>query len=121
MRTGVMRPHFKAFLPKLHNGIISVYRTIDLNGSEIEAIGAQYVGNPEHPLKGHCCQPAREFFSEGLDIVSHPTPHLRHANVSGWNNDPLNRLIAKKLAEKASLTIYAVPSALPQSAIQPKQ
>jgi hypothetical protein len=106
MRPGLGRPHFKAYLPRLPDGHISVYRTIDMASADIAALGAQYVGKPESPLKGHCDLIAGEFFDRELNIESDPTPHERHANVHGWTSEPRNRIVARKLADKAQLTVY---------------
>lgn len=106
MRLGLQRPHFNAYMPQVADGDISVYRTMDLSNADIEVLGAQHVGTPANPLKGHCCLSADAIFGEGLNIVSAPNPHRRHANVTGWVNDPKNRLIARKLAELAKLTVY---------------
>lgn len=97
-------------MPQVADGDISVYRTMDLGDADIQALGAQHVGKPASPLKGHCCLSADAFFSEGLNIVSAPNPHPRHANVTGWVNDPKNRIIARKLAGLASLTVYVSPN-----------
>ena len=106
MRPGLQRPHFTAYMPQVADGDISVYRTMDLSDADIEALGAQHVGKPANPLKGHCCLSADAIFGEGLNIVSAPNPHPRHANVTGWVNDPKNRIIARKLADLARLTVY---------------
>ena len=106
IRPGLGRPHFNAYLPRVQNGDISVYRTDDLSTADIEVMGAAYVGNTSSPLKGHCDLLASDFFAESLNIESVPTPHERHANAVGWMTDPKNRIIAKKLADRATLTIY---------------
>ena len=106
MRPGMGRPHFSAYLPRVENGDISVYRTSHLTVAEIAALGAAYVASPDIALKGHSDLQAPEFFAEGLNILSAPNPHERHANVTGWTIDPKNRIIAKKLADKATLTMY---------------
>ena len=106
MRPGLQRPHFTAYMPQVADGDISVYRTMDLRDADIEALGAQHVGKPASPLKGHCCLSAYAIFSEGLNIVSAPNPHPRDANVTGWVNDPKNRIMARKLADLARLTVY---------------
>lgn len=108
LRRGIGRPHFAAFLPRLPDGEISVYRTLGLTQADVIDIGGRFVGRPELPLRGHCCLVAQDFFAEGLDVVSAPNPHERHANVSGWTADPKNRVIAKKLADKATLVGYEV-------------
>ena len=74
--------------------------------ADVAALGVQYVGRPQSPLKGHCDLAAAEFFHEGLNIESAPSPHERHANVKGWTSDPRNRIVARKLADKALLTVY---------------
>jgi hypothetical protein len=74
--------------------------------ADIVDLGARYVARPELSLKGHCSLTAQDLFVEGLDVVSAPNPHERHANVCGWTSDPKNRIIARKLADKASLVAY---------------
>ena len=106
LRRGIGRPHFAAFLPRLPGGEISVYRTLGLAQPDVIDMGARFVGRPELPLRGHCSLEAQDLFVEGLDVVSAPNPHERHANVSGWTADPKNRIIAKKLADKATLVAY---------------
>lgn len=106
LRRGIGRPHFAAFLPRLHDGDISVYRTRGMAKADIVDLGARFVARPELPLKGHCSLIAQDLFVEGLDVVPAPDPHKRHANVCGWTADPKNRIIAKKLAEKATLVVY---------------
>lgn len=106
MRLGLGRPHFNAYMPRVPNGEISVYRTSDLPVNDIQALGAEYVGTADSPLKGHCDLLANDLFAEALNVVSAPTPHIRHANVIGWAMDPKNRIIAKKLADKATLAVY---------------
>lgn len=106
LRRGIGRPHFAAFLPRLPDGDISVYRTLGLEQADTIDLGARFVGKPEQPLRGHCVLDALDFFAEGLDVVPAPDPHERHANVRGWTADPKNRIIAKKLADKATLVAY---------------
>lgn len=102
------RPHFAAFLPRLQDGDISVYRTLGMAKEEVVDLGARFVARPELPLKGHCSLTAQALFVEGLDVVPAPNPHERHANVRGWTADPKNRIIARKLADKATLVVYEV-------------
>jgi hypothetical protein len=106
LRRGIGRPHFAAFMPRLQDGDISVYRTLGMAKADIIDLGARFVGRPDLPLKGHCSLAAQDLFVEGLDVVPAPDPHERHANVCGWTADPKNRIIAKKLADKASLVAY---------------
>jgi len=106
LRRGIGRPHFAAFLPRLHDGDISVYRTLGMAKADIVDLGARFVAGPELPLKGHCSLTAQDLFVKGLDVVPAPDPHERHANVCGWTADPENRIIAKKLADKATLVVY---------------
>lgn len=101
------RPHFSAYMPRVPDGDISVYRTIGMAPVDVAGLGAQYVGRPEFPLKGHCDLAAGEFFSERLNIEWVPIPHERHANVKGWTSDPKNRIVARRLADKAKLTAYS--------------
>ena len=106
MRPALGRPHFSAFLPRLPDGDISVYRTAGLGVSEISDIGVQYVASAEAPLNGSCDLLAAAFFDQALRIESVPIPHERHANVTGWTVDARNRIVARKLADKATLTVY---------------
>ena len=106
LRSGIGRPHLAAFLPRLHDGDISVYRTLGMAKADIVDLGARFVARPELPLKGHCSLSAQDLFAEGLDVVPAPVPHERRANVCGWTADPKNRIIAKKLADKATLVVY---------------
>ena len=106
LRRGMGRPHFAAFLPRLQDGDISVYRTLGLERADIVDLGARFVARPELPLQGHCTLTAQDLCAEGLDVVPAPDPHERHANVCGWTADPKNRIIAKKLADKAILVVY---------------
>lgn len=106
LRRGIGRPHFAAFLPRLPEGEISVYRTLGLAQVDAISLGARFVGTPDLPLRGHCHLAALDFYAEGLNVVPAPNPHERHANVCGWTADPKNRIIAKKLADKATLVAY---------------
>ena len=106
LRRGMGRPHFAALLPRLQDGDISVYRTLGMAKADIVDLGARFVARPELPLKGHCSLTAQDLFVEGLNVVPAPDPHERHANVCGWTADPKNRIIARKLADKAILVVY---------------
>lgn len=106
MRPALERPHFTAFLPKTENGEISVYRVVELSPSEIKKIGVMYVQGVHSPLKGHAVLTAERFFMNSLNIVPHVVPHPRHANATGWETDAKNRVIAKELADAASLFRY---------------
>lgn len=106
LRRGKGRPHYTAFLPRVPDGDISVYRTLGMARADIVDLGERFVARPELPLKGHCGLTAQDVFVEGLDVVSAPNPHKRHANVCGWTADPKNRIIARQLADKANLVVY---------------
>lgn len=93
-------------MPRIQDGDISVYRTLGMAKTDIVDLGAHFVGQPDLPLKGHCSLVAQDLFVEGLDVVPAPDPHERHANVCGWTSDPKNRIIAKRLADKATLVVY---------------
>jgi hypothetical protein len=69
-------------------------------------IGAEYVGKPESPLKGHCVLVASVIYGQALNVAPDPVPHARHANIRGWSDDAKNRVIAKNLADAATLTVY---------------
>ena len=106
LRPAQGRPHFSAYMPRVSDGDVSIYRTTGMASPDIALLGAQYVGRPDSPLKGHCDLFASTFFSEGLNIESAPYPHVRHANVRGWATDPKNRIIARKLSDQATLVVY---------------
>ena len=106
MRLELRRPKYSAYMPRLPEGDISVCRTEGIGATEVRAIGDQHVATPTNLIKGYCVQSADGFFKEGLDIEAAPHPHPRHANVRGWTTDPRNRIIAKKLADQAELTVY---------------
>lgn len=106
MRTALRRPHYSAFMPRVQDGEVSVFRTSGMEKAEILVLGAQFVGRPELPLRGHCNLVAQDIFLEGLNVEPAPAPHERHANIVGWAADPKNRIIARKLAEKARLVAY---------------
>lgn len=106
MRLGKGRPHFSAYLPRVQDGDVSVYRTDNMTDTDVRQLGSAYVGRPDAPVKGHCDLLASAIFAEGLNIQSAPHPHPRHANVIGWSIDSKNRLIAKKLSDKATLVAY---------------
>ena len=106
MRPASGRPHYSALMPKVQDGEVSVFRTAGMVEAEIVGLGAQYVGRPDLPLKGHCNLVAHDIFLEGLNVVRAPIPHERHANIIGWAADPQNRIIARKLADRARLVIY---------------
>ncbi len=103
MRIALQRPHYSAFMPRVQDGEISVFRTSAMPEAEIVGLGAQFVGRPDVPLRGHCNLLAEDIFSEGLNVEPAPAPHERHANIVGWATDPKNRIIARKLADKARL------------------
>ena len=106
MRLGLGKPKYLAFMPRVADGDISVYRTAGLAVAEVKALGTEYVATLASPIKGHCVQGAQDYFVEELNIESAPHPHFRHANVKGWTTDPKNRITAQKLADKAALTVY---------------
>lgn len=93
-------------MPRRPDGDISVYRTVGMTKSDITDLGARFVAKPGMLLKGYCSLSAQALFVEALDVVPAPDPHERHANVRGWTADPANRVVARKLADKASLVIY---------------
>ena len=106
LRPARERAHFTAFLPKMEGGAISVYRVEDLSAAEVRHIGVTHVQGADSLLKGHAVLAAGEFFVHSLDLVPDGVPHPRHANVIGWATDARNRVIARDLAEVASLVRY---------------
>lgn len=106
LRPGIGKPRFSAFMPRPPDGDISVYRTSAMTTTEVIDLGDRFVARAGLPLKGYCSLSAQDLFVAGLDVAPAPVPHERHANVRGWTADPANRIVAKKLADKASLVVY---------------
>jgi hypothetical protein len=85
---------------------LSVYITDNLTNSEIWNIGDQHVA----PLRGKPILGAAQIRScdvvdIGLSILQDGVPHHLHANIIGWKGNTEDRVIALKLAAKASALI----------------
>jgi hypothetical protein len=103
MRAGLMKGHYKAFMPP-PNRRLSVVRSSGLDGDQIEAIGRMHV---HKDVQGHASVGVGVAQERGLSIEPEPHPHPRHANVVGWSDaDEANRLAARALAEASNLTLY---------------
>lgn len=96
--------------PELPERQTSVYRTINCEETEIWAIGAQHVENPEKKrlvlARGDLL--AQTISSQDLRIVPHPFPHPYHANIVNWPNEesPEHRKAkALLLAQAAKLIV----------------
>jgi hypothetical protein len=93
-----------AFMPPKNNQL-SVYRTTNVEPSEVWAIGDQYVAVLlQQDLIAKAVLNSRIIYDCGLVIEDDPIPHERHANIVGWQTAPTEtRLIAMKLAAAATL------------------
>ena len=96
--------------PELQERQTSVYRTSDLEETNIWSIGDQHVANPEAKrfILARGDLPAKNVFSQDLRIVPHPFPHPRHANIVNWPNEESNehrKAIAILLAKEARLIV----------------
>ena len=94
---------FNLFQPPKPNYDLSVYLTSGLTDAEIWAIGDAHVS----PLRGKEILGAAQIntsdvLEEGLSIDHNGIPHHLHANLIGWKRDTEDRVIALKLAAKAS-------------------
>ncbi len=88
----------------------SVYRTINCEETEIWAIGAQHVENPEKKrlvlARGDLL--AQTVHSQDLRVDPHPVPHPRHANIVNWPNEESSaqrRAKAVLLAKESRLIV----------------
>jgi hypothetical protein len=95
---------------------ISVYRTEGCQEQEIWEIGDEYVTKlhrQQFPVLARADLTSKHILNSRLQIVPHPYPHPRHADIEGWpnNNDEENEVILVYLASVA--TLIPRPSAQP--------
>lgn len=98
---------YGAFLPD-RNGETSVFRTSNLDDVTVWQIGRLIVA-PGHqsPLRARADIVTQSVLEEGLRVAPDPPLHPRHANIIGWSSDgSKHRLVALKLADKASLFLH---------------
>ncbi len=97
------RVKYGAIMPKGDRA--SVYRTTNLNPSDIWDIGQRFVADPSQRTlyaRGDILE--SDVLEVDLTIEPDTQIHLLHANIIGWPDYKAEKiLIAKKLADKASL------------------
>ena len=84
----------------------SVYRTEGCQEQEIWEIGDEYVTkpHPKHlPVLARADLTAKHILNRGLQIVPHPDPHPRHADIEGWPKEEEMEMILVYLASVATL------------------
>lgn len=84
----------------------SVYRTKGCQELEIWEIGDEYVTklHPKRlPVLARADLTANHVLIRGLQIVPHPDPHPRHADIEGWPKDEEIEMILVHLASAATL------------------
>ncbi len=93
-----------AFMPN-QNGEVSVYRTNDLTGQQINEIGRLHVAEIlNKKLLGRAEIVTSSILKQNLKIEVDPEPHPRHANIIGWSTDKSkHKMIAIELAAEAQL------------------
>lgn len=85
----------------------SVYRTEGCHEQEIWEIGDEYVTklHRQHfPVLARADLTAKHILNRSLQIVPHPDPHPRHADIEGWPSDEETEMILVYLASVATLT-----------------
>jgi hypothetical protein len=93
-----------AFLPA-KDGMASVYRIDGLSEEEITQIDREFVSG----LRGKASKARADVFasnirSVGLDVISAPIPHVRHADIRGFSSEKSEqKLKAMELAKYANL------------------
>ena len=93
-----------AFMPN-QNGEVSVYRTNDLTGQQINEIGRLHVAEIlNKKLLGRAEIVTSSILKQNLKIEVDPEPHPRHANIIGWSTDKSkHKMISIELAAEAQL------------------
>ncbi len=98
------RVKYPAFLPR--NGETSVFRISGLSSEDIWRIGEIVANESSRNLKARGDLAVRDVSDEGLEVIQETRKHHLHANITGWSDDSSkNKLIAIKLADKASLNL----------------
>ena len=91
---------------------LSVYCIDDLSEAEICTIGRDYVAAPmQKTLLGRADLNSLRVYENKLRIDPTQVPHLRHADIVGWDMAGTEtRLIAMKLASAAFLRLVPNPN-----------
>jgi len=87
----------------------SIYRTEGLPEADIWNIGNQYVTNlhpKQLPVLARADLRASDILNNGLQLVPHPDPHPRHADIEGWpSEDEQIEMKLAYLSSKANLIV----------------
>ncbi len=96
-----------AFMPPAARAEKSVYRIMNLLENEIWEIGDEYVARTvgkDIKVRADLC--VSLVIDTGLEVVSDPIPHPRHANILGWPDERDEiRQLAVELADNSSLEV----------------
>ncbi len=88
---------------------LSVYRTEGCDESEVWYLADEYVTKKrtdKRPALARGDLKGNEIMKEDLQILPHPDPHHRHANIVNWpDEDALREFKAVSLAQKARLVV----------------
>lgn len=94
-----------AFMPA-RDLVASVYRIDGCSETEISEIDQNFVsGLRGKPSKGRADILVREVRNVQLNVVSNPSPHPRHADITGYSSEAENRMKAVMLAQRAKLVL----------------
>ena len=97
---------YGAFIPPSNSADLSVYRISSLSGSEVWAIGREYVETADRRLKARADFLAEQVYENELEVIPDAQPHDRHANITPFPDDKRTRTrIARKLAFASKLAI----------------
>ncbi len=84
-----------------------MFRTNSLGVEEVWDLAEEQSANRREGLKALASFLAHYALELGLDVEADPTPHPRHANLSGWATaEEKQRMVALELAERSSLRMY---------------
>jgi len=99
-----------AFLPSPRTNDTSVYRVKDWTDSKIWWAADNFVTalrTDKRKVMARADTTAERIFEQELNVEAHPTPHPRHANISGWPDDRSSRKSkALELAKNAILHVH---------------
>jgi hypothetical protein len=100
---------YAAFLPANADNKASVYRVSGCNSSEIWEIDRKFVSGKRkdgHQSKARADLIVANVRGKGLDVVSAPKVHYRHANIEKYSLvESENRLKAMELAKISNLSL----------------
>ena len=98
----------EAFTPHKTSRETSIYRTDGCSEENIWELSEKYVTayRPDHKSAlGRGDLTAQVVFDQKLNVVPHPIPHPRHANIVGWPDEPGSELELMKATELANQAI----------------